>query len=144
MLRDNLTPAVLLKEFHFREGSAGQGAHKGGEGNVRSYQFLQSLRVSIMSERRTRPPYGQAGGEDGGMGKNVWLRGDGTGTGSFRAVNFGGKASMMFGVGDVLEVHTPGGGGWGAKGTKLNGAADEGMPRFEARGRIIDQARVEF
>lgn len=96
-----------------------------------------------MSERRTRPPYGLGGGEDGAMGKNIWMRGDGSGSGSFRAVNFGGKGTMMFGVGDVLEVHTPGGGGWGAKGESVNGKVKE-VPKFETRGRIIDEAKVEF
>jgi hypothetical protein len=35
-----------------------------------------------------------------------------------RRINIGGKATVKFGMGDRLVIHTPGGGGWGEPGTR--------------------------
>jgi N-methylhydantoinase B/oxoprolinase/acetone carboxylase alpha subunit len=32
-----------------------------------------------------------------------------------RTINIGGKATLLMGAGDRIVIHTPGGGGWGAK-----------------------------
>lgn len=65
---------VILREFSLRQGSAGQGQHKGGEGVVRDIEFRIPVQVSILSERRVFRPYGLEGGEDAGTGKNLWIR----------------------------------------------------------------------
>lgn len=131
---------VLLGEYHFRDGSGGKGEYHGGDGTVRSYTFLEPLQVSIMSERRARAPYGANGGGDGTMGRNIWIRHDEKG--NARTINVGGKGTMMFGAGDTLKVHTPGGGAWG----EGESAARETqrVPEWEARGRIADMSRVDF
>jgi 5-oxoprolinase (ATP-hydrolysing) len=131
---------VLLKEFHFRPGSGGQGAWKGGDGVVRSYQFLESLQVSIMSERRARAPYGMEGGGEGGMGRNLWVREGG------RVVNVGGKGTMQFAAGDTLEVHTPGAGAWGRPGETgtVGQKVENGFKEVEMRGSVAERSRVDF
>lgn len=131
---------VLLKEYHFRPGSGGKGEYQGGDGTVRSYQFLEPLKVSILSERRSRAPYGQLGGEDGALGKNVWIKNEKDG--STRRINVGGKATMLFNAGDTLELHTPGGGGWGAGETKEQSRVHNS--EFEPRGSIAEKAKVDF
>ncbi|CAG9940385.1 unnamed protein product [Clonostachys rosea f. rosea IK726] len=100
---------VLLREFGVRTGSAGAGANRGGEGIVRDIEFrVPGVQVSILSERRSRAPRGYAGGEDGGMGQNLWVR-----NGGASVINLGGKATAKFDKGDRIIIKTPGGGGWG-------------------------------
>jgi 5-oxoprolinase (ATP-hydrolysing) len=94
---------VRLLEFSVRRGSGGAGRHRGGDGVVREIQALGPLSGAILSERRSRAPFGLAGGAPGQPGKNV-----------LRGVEIAGKASFSLAPGDVLRIETPGGGGYGA------------------------------
>ena len=100
---------VLLHEFSVRKDSGGRGERRGGDGIVRDIEFrVPGVQVSILSERRTRAPQGCAGGENGAMGQNLWVRkSDGL------VVSLGGKATARFDEGDRIVLKTPGGGGWG-------------------------------
>jgi N-methylhydantoinase B len=60
------------------------------------------MRVSILSERRERAPFGLDGGEPGMPGRNT--RND---------RDVGAKASFDAATGDVIRIETPGGGGYG-------------------------------
>ncbi|XOF34576.1 MAG: hydantoinase B/oxoprolinase family protein [Candidatus Electrothrix sp. YB6] len=100
---------VLLRQFALRRGSGGRGQFHGGNGLVRELEFLESLQVSILSERRVYAPYGMKGGEDGAKGENVLIRKDGS------RVDLGGKGWVQVEVGERLKICTPGGGGWGLK-----------------------------
>ncbi|WVF66074.1 hypothetical protein IAT40_000813 [Kwoniella sp. CBS 6097] len=141
---------VILHEFGFRKSSGGVGKYRGGEGCVRSLQFLQPLQVSILSERRARSPYGLEGGGPGAPGLNLWIKQPKNKEERVRTVNVGGKGTMQFGTGDYLILHTPGGGGWGQTGhaedqqdleeQRLHDTALE----WEARGSIADRAKVDF
>lgn len=100
---------VRLWEFSIRRGSGGTGTNRGGDGIVRRIEFLRPLQVSILSERRgPYPPYGVAGGAPGACGVNRLVRADGT------HETLPAKVQFMAGVGEMLIVETPGGGGWGA------------------------------
>jgi 5-oxoprolinase (ATP-hydrolysing) len=65
---------VILRKFSLREGSGGDGQHRGGNGVVRDIEFRIPVQVSILSERRVYRPYGLEGGEDGQAGLNLWVR----------------------------------------------------------------------
>ncbi|KZW01086.1 Hydantoinase B/oxoprolinase [Exidia glandulosa HHB12029] len=65
---------VLLHEFGLRPGSGGAGKYRGGDGVRRVLEVSMPMRVSILSERRTRAPYGLYGGHDGAMGRNTWIK----------------------------------------------------------------------
>ncbi|KAL9123787.1 MAG: hypothetical protein Q9217_006818, partial [Psora testacea] len=65
---------VILRQFSLRQGSAGKGLHRGGEGVVRDIEFRVPVQVSILSERRVYRPYGLEGGGDAGCGVNYWVR----------------------------------------------------------------------
>ncbi len=93
---------VRVRRFGLRSGSGGAGRTRGGEGLVRELEFLAPLTVSIISERRTRAPFGLAGGGPGGMGGNF-----------LNDVPVPGKCSLEVRPGDVLRIETPGGGGFG-------------------------------
>jgi len=99
---------VTLRAFHLREESGGNGRFRGGDGVVRELEFLQSMTVSILSERRAFQPYGLSGGEPGARGVNLLTRADG------RVLNLGGKNTVDVAPHEVLTIYTPGGGGYGA------------------------------
>jgi N-methylhydantoinase B len=100
-------PLRVLR-YEIRRGSGGEGKFRGGEGIIRSLQVLISCQVTLLTDRRKIPPYGLAGGEPGQTGKNLLMR-DG------EEIILPGKGSTDFQPGDVLSIHTPGGGGYGVK-----------------------------
>jgi len=99
---------VLLESFAVRRGSGGTGRWRGGDGAVRRLRFLEPMTVSMLSGHRRVPPYGLAGGQPGALGSNRVERADGS------VVVMAGCDSVEVGIGDVLVVETPGGGGYGA------------------------------
>ncbi len=101
---------VRLREFSLRCHSGGVGAHRGGDGVVREFELLSPMRVSILSERRVRAPFGLAGGASGNPGRNL-----------HNGRDIGGKASIDAAAGDIIRIETPGGGGCGPVGKKIEG-----------------------
>ena len=99
---------VLLENFALRRGSGGAGRWAGGDGAVRRMRFLAPMTASILSNGRVHGAFGMAGGTDGSVGVNRVLRADG----SVEALAHIGQVRME--PGDVFEVQTPGGGGFGA------------------------------
>ncbi|KAF5309991.1 hypothetical protein D9619_010403 [Psilocybe cf. subviscida] len=141
---------VMIHQFGLREGSGGIGKWHGGEGVVRDFEFLEPMQVSIMSERRTRQPYGMEGGGPGALGHNAWLKQCRKEDGDLneengirtRSINIGGKATVWMGKGDHLLVETPGGGAWGApEGSKKDQPAHVHV--WEPRGSIADRAAAQ-
>ncbi|MEU9044648.1 MULTISPECIES: hydantoinase B/oxoprolinase family protein [unclassified Kitasatospora] len=98
---------VLVEEFAVRPGSGGAGRRHGGNGALRRLRFREPMTVSLLSGHRRVPPYGLAGGAPGALGANRVLRVDGT------VDDLPGCGSTEVAPGDALEVHTPGGGGYG-------------------------------
>ncbi len=98
---------VVLESFEIRRGSGGRGRHRGGDGVIRRVRFGEAMEVNVLSGRRVEPPYGMAGGHPGATGINRVVRADG------RSEDLGGNVQINVDVGDVFEIHTPGGGGWG-------------------------------
>ncbi len=94
---------VRLRCFRVRHGSGGAGRQRGGDGIVREIEALQPLTFSILSERRTRSPFGLAGGSPGARGHN-YLNG----------IEQPGRCTFDANPGDIIRIETPGGGGYGA------------------------------
>lgn len=99
---------VRLESYEIRQGSGGAGQWKGGDGGVRRVRFLEDMTASILSNGRRYPSFGMAGGQPGQVGINRVVRADGT----IEQLDHIGSAQMK--PGDVFEIHTPGGGGFGA------------------------------
>ena len=97
---------AILREFSIRRGSGGAGEHCGGDGMVRVIEFLRSLDVSLLTNRRSSAPYGLAGGGPGVAGKNRLTRKSG------KELALESKAQMQVEAGDLLRSETPGGGGY--------------------------------
>ncbi|KAJ9145496.1 Hydantoinase B/oxoprolinase [Pleurostoma richardsiae] len=102
----------VLRRFELRAGSGGVGKNRGGDGTVREIEFRVPVQCSILSERRSRRPYGMSGGGDGQAGVNLIVRKDAEGRES--VVNLGAKATVRLDAGDRVVVQTPGGGAWGS------------------------------
>jgi 5-oxoprolinase (ATP-hydrolysing) len=99
---------VRLDSYEIRGGSGGAGHWKGGDGGVRRVRFLEPMTASILSNSRHHGPFGLAGGAAGAPGINRVVRA----SGAVEALDHIGTAQMQ--PGDVFEIHTPGGGGFGA------------------------------
>jgi 5-oxoprolinase (ATP-hydrolysing) len=98
---------VRLESYEIREGSGGAGRWHGGNGGVRRVRFLEAMTASILSNGRKHGAFGMAGGEPGQVGRNLVVRAQG----QVEALDHIGQADMQ--PGDVFEIHTPGGGGFG-------------------------------
>ncbi|TMW89864.1 hypothetical protein EJD97_016537 [Solanum chilense] len=99
---------VILHKFGIRENSGGAGQHKGGDGIIREIEFKRPVIVSILSERRVHAPRGLMGGANGARGANFLITKD------KRKVYVGGKNTIQVQAGEILQILTPGGGGWGS------------------------------
>jgi len=98
---------VRLESYAIRQGSGGVGRWHGGDGGVRRVRFLEPMTAGILSNGRIHPAFGMAGGLSGLPGINRVVRTDG----SVQELAHIGQVEMQ--VGDVFEIHTPGGGGFG-------------------------------
>jgi N-methylhydantoinase B len=101
---------ILFEEFSLNEGSGGAGEHRGGFGvnykiRIRRGEAVASM---VMDHGRTGPQ-GAIGGRDGGVNRVRILR-DGQ---PYVPPHLSKDQGIALGVGDVIEVSTPGGGGYG-------------------------------
>jgi 5-oxoprolinase (ATP-hydrolysing) len=98
---------VRLESYEIRPDSGGTGRWHGGNGGVRRVRFLEAMTAGILSNGRTHGAFGMAGGRPGQVGQNAVVRADG----HVEELGHIGQAEMQ--PGDVFEIHTPGGGGFG-------------------------------
>ncbi|QLH81769.1 hydantoinase B/oxoprolinase family protein [Halosimplex pelagicum] len=105
---------LRVERYALREGSGGDGRHRGGDGLVRSVRVETDATVSLLTERRRHAPRGIAGGGDGQPGIN---RIDGE--------RVPAKVTREVSAGTTVTVETPGGGGHGRSAAD---SADESGP----------------
>ena len=98
---------VRLLSYEIRRGSGGAGRWKGGDGGIRRVQFLEPATAGILSNGRLHAAFGAAGGVSGAVGVNRVIRADG------RTEDLAHIAEVSMQPGDIFEIHTPGGGGFG-------------------------------
>jgi 5-oxoprolinase (ATP-hydrolysing) len=95
---------VRVRSYALRRESGGAGRYRGGDGLCRELLFLEPATVTLLTERRRRSPYGLWGGKNGMPGENALER-EGI------RQTLPGKTTIEIKSGDVLTLHTPGGGG---------------------------------
>jgi N-methylhydantoinase B/oxoprolinase/acetone carboxylase alpha subunit len=100
---------LRVRRTALRRTSGGSGTHAGGDGIERDLEVLTDATLSLITERRTTPPWGLAGGDPGAVGEN-WLLPGGD---ESRAERLADKCTVRLRAGDVVRMLTPGGGGWG-------------------------------
>jgi 5-oxoprolinase (ATP-hydrolysing) len=98
---------VLVERFAIRHGSGGIGKYNGGNGVIRRIKFREPMTAAILSGHREIPPFGLHGGGAGSIGCNSIDRCNG------EIDRLSGRAEVQMEVGDVFEIETPGGGGFG-------------------------------
>jgi 5-oxoprolinase (ATP-hydrolysing) len=98
---------VRLEGYSIRKGSGGNGQWRGGDGGVRRVRFLEPMTAGMLSNGRVHPAFGMAGGQAGQPGINRVVRA----SGQVELLGHIGQTEMA--AGDVFEIHTPGGGGYG-------------------------------
>jgi N-methylhydantoinase B len=98
---------LRVRQYRVRKGSGGSGRQKGGDGVIREIETLAAARMSLLSDRRRRAPYGLSGGEDGAVGRAFIVRSDGS------RKRLPSKGSWDLEPGDRVLIESPGGGGFG-------------------------------
>ena len=93
---------LRITRYQIRQGSSGEGKHRGGEGMVREYEFLSTAQVTILSERRGHQPWGLLNAGDAKVGAN-----------RLNERVLSAKQSFNVRQGDVVSITTAGGGGYG-------------------------------
>jgi len=98
---------IRLRQYSLRSTSGGVGLHTGGDGIIREIEVLTDAQVTLLADRRSRGPYGLAGGTDGAPGRTLIIRRDGS------EETIPGKSSVRLRSGERVRIESPGGGGWG-------------------------------
>jgi len=100
---------VRLERFSIRQGSGGQGKHRGGNGVIREISFLEQMSLSVLGQHRQEGPYGLEGGEPGKTATQIIIRASGD------IVHLDSIDGCTVNPGDRMVLETPGGGGYGLK-----------------------------
>lgn len=95
---------MRVSRYELAYGSGGEGAHRGGDGIVRTVEVLEAASLSLLTDRRRHAPRGAAGGRDGATGENL-----------LNDEPLPAKTDCELSPGDRVTVRTPGGGGYGAR-----------------------------
>jgi len=98
---------LRVRRYSLRPASGGNGRHRGGDGIIRELEVLTNCEVTLLADRRSRGPWGLAGGEAGAPGKTCVIRVGGS------VEEMPGKFSTRLRKGERIRIKSPGGGGWG-------------------------------
>lgn len=93
-----------------RRNSGGAGLHRGGDGLEREVEMLEDASVTLIADRRKRAPWGLAGGANGKPGRDTVVS-------SGRERRIPSKCNLELKAGERIRLRTPGGGGWGKRGS---------------------------
>ena len=102
---------VRVESFGVRPGSGGAGRNPGGDGAIRRIRFLAPMQAALLSSRREHAPQGLAGGGPARPGAQRLIAASGAVT------DLPGCFALNVEAGDVIEIETPGGGGFGPPGS---------------------------
>lgn len=99
---------LVIERYETVADSGGAGLHRGGNGILMTYRFLEPGVIAIHDDRWFTSPWGVNGGEPGARARKVLEKPDGTQT------VVGNKLeNLAVEAGDQLHFITWGGGGWG-------------------------------
>jgi N-methylhydantoinase B len=129
---------ILFEEFSLREGSGGAGEFRGGFGINYAIKLRRGeARVSMVMDHGRTGPQGVLGGAEGGVNTVQVTQGNTT----YKPPHLSKAQDIEIGVGDVVRVQTPGGGGFGDPKKRK----PEAIERDIARGYYTEaEAREKF
>jgi N-methylhydantoinase B len=100
---------LLLRQYELRPDSSGLGRHRGGSGIIRSYQALtDKITVTVLADRGRNRPQGLFGGGPGARTEVTLYKKSKT-----LRIRLPVKITVVLQKGDVIEIRTAGGGGYG-------------------------------
>lgn len=101
---------VLFEQWALRPDSGGAGRHRGGLGSIYSVRVLsQEAKAFFLGDRGKFAPFGVEGGGSAARNELIFKRTDG----EFRPPMVSKANDVALVRGDVVEIRTPGGGGYG-------------------------------
>ncbi|MET0363672.1 MAG: hydantoinase B/oxoprolinase family protein [Sphingobium sp.] len=99
---------LVIERYETVADSGGAGLHRGGNGIIMSYRFLEKGAIAIHDDRWFVPPWGVNGGAPGARARKILEKPDGSQT------IVGNKVEdLEVEANDILHFITWGGGGWG-------------------------------
>ena len=99
---------LRIERYETVADSGGPGLHRGGNGIIMSYRFLEPGLIAIHDDRWFTYPWGVNGGEPGARARKILEKTDGT------EIVLGNKREdIPVDADDILHFITWGGGGWG-------------------------------
>jgi N-methylhydantoinase B len=127
---------VRFVRWALRDGSGGDGTHRGGLGAVYEIELLEeAAEAFLFGERARSAPKGVAGGGDAAPNRFSWTHGG--------ATHVPPMGSKMLGIrlsrGDRVRLETPGGGGWGPPSAR----AADARTRDAALGYVVPAGDAE-
>src|SRR5713101_6433553 len=127
---------LLIKQYELRPDSAGPGRHRGGSGIVRSYQSLSDdITVTVLSDRGRNRPQGLFEGGPGARTEVTLYKKDKRKT---RKIRLPVKITVLLEKGDVIEIKTAGGGGYGKAENR-----EKSRNRDDIENEIISRSNVK-
>jgi N-methylhydantoinase B len=127
---------LLIKQYALRPDSAGPGRSRGGSGIIRSYQALANdITVTVLADRGRNKPQGLYGGGPGARTEVTLHRMAKRNT---RKIKLPVKVTVLLQKGDVIEIKTAGGGGYGKPESR-----DKSRVRDDIRNGIIGRSYVK-
>jgi len=129
---------VLFEEYSLAEGSGGAGEFRGGFGvNYKIRLRRGEARASMVMDHGRVGPQGARGGDDGGVNRVRIVRGGRP----YSPPHLSKDQGIGIGAGDLIEVTTPGGGGFGDPMRR----APQSVARDVARGYYTrEEAEARF
>ncbi len=99
---------LQIRSVVLRPGSGGKGRWAGGAGVVKSYLVLESAKLSWALEQASAKPEGADGGKAGMAAELTIVR-----SGTAKSEELPSMGRLDLSPGDLVHLHTPGGGGFG-------------------------------
>jgi N-methylhydantoinase B len=105
---------LLIMRYEFRQNSSGAGKYRGGSGLMRAFQSRSDSRTvfTVLAERGRHRPWGLLGGKEGANMRVTLLRA-GSGEKAREPKDIPIKSTTILGQGDIVQINTAGGGGYG-------------------------------
>ncbi len=102
---------LLIRRYELRPNNSGKGRHRGGSGIIRSYEArADGVTVTVLADRGRNRPRGLFGGGSGAPTTLTLFKRNNRTT---RKIPLPVKTTMVLGKGDIIELRTAGGGGYG-------------------------------
>jgi N-methylhydantoinase B len=99
---------LMIERYETVPDSGGAGLHRGGNGILMTYKFLEPGEIAIHDDRWFTHPWGVNGGAPGARARKILRKADGTET-----IVGNKQEDILVEAGDELDFITWGGGGWG-------------------------------